>query len=68
MRRGAPQLVIGLFDFPGYSLSRWPVYNIADAAVTVGMIILVIFVLFEKEPNAQTTEAEVLNGEKQIVR
>jgi signal peptidase II len=56
-----------LFDFPGYNISRWPVYNIADAAVTVGMIILVIFVLFEKG-DAQTAEADVLNDEKQIVR
>jgi len=35
-------------DFPGYSLNRWPVFNIADIAITVGMIILFIFILMEK--------------------
>lgn len=27
----------------GYHLSRWPVFNIADASVTVGIILLLIF-------------------------
>jgi signal peptidase II len=33
------------FDFSilGYQLTRWPVFNIADAAVTVGVIMLLIF-------------------------
>ncbi len=26
----------------GYSLSRWPVFNVADAAVTVGIILLLV--------------------------
>lgn len=26
----------------GYSLSRWPVFNVADAAVTVGIVILLV--------------------------
>ncbi len=35
-------------DFPdinifGYQLSRWPVFNIADASVTVGVILLLFF-------------------------
>ncbi len=39
------------FDFMkirllGYNFDRWPTFNIADAAVTVGMILLVITVLF----------------------
>jgi signal peptidase II len=35
-------------DFPGYSLQRWPVFNVADIAITVGMMILFIFILTEK--------------------
>jgi len=27
----------------GYHLSRWPVFNIADAAVTIGVLLLLIF-------------------------
>jgi signal peptidase II len=30
-------------DFFGYHLSRWPVFNIADASVTVGVLLLVLF-------------------------
>ena len=30
-------------DLLGYHLSRWPVFNIADASVTVGVILLIIF-------------------------
>lgn len=30
--------------------TRWPVFNVADSAVTVGMLMLVFFVLFEREP------------------
>jgi signal peptidase II len=32
----------------GYSLSRWPVFNVADAAVTVG-ILLLLFMRHEKK-------------------
>jgi signal peptidase II len=30
-------------DVLGYHLSRWPVFNVADAAVTVGVILLLFF-------------------------
>jgi len=56
------------FDFPGYHLDRWPVYNVADAAVTMGMIILVLMVLFEREAATQTTEVDLIEDEKQMVR
>lgn len=29
------------FDFPGYALDRWPVFNIADSAVSVGMVLII---------------------------
>lgn len=29
---------------------RWPVFNVADSAVTIGMIILIAVILFEKKP------------------
>lgn len=40
-------------DFPGYSLDRWPVFNVADIAITVGMLILFIFILTEKPEHVQ---------------
>lgn len=30
------------FDFPGYALDRWPVFNIADSAVSVGMVLIIV--------------------------
>ncbi len=36
--------------FPGYSLTRWPVFNIADSAVTIGMIILISYIIFVGDP------------------
>jgi signal peptidase II len=38
-------------DFPGYSLTRWPVFNIADSAVTCGMILITWMVFFQKTPS-----------------
>ncbi|HLA69784.1 MAG TPA: signal peptidase II [Bacteroidota bacterium] len=30
-------------DFLGFHISRWPVFNVADAAVSLGVIVLLIF-------------------------
>ncbi len=49
-----PDFQILFIDFPGYRLNRWPIFNVADIAVTVGMIILFLFVLFEPEKKDST--------------
>jgi len=38
--------------------TRWPVFNVADSAVTIGMLMLVFFVLFEREPKSAAAAAE----------
>jgi len=43
--------VIDFIDI-GVGDTRWPVFNIADSGVTIGMIILISFVLFEREKSA----------------
>ena len=37
------------FNFPGYSMTRWPVFNIADSAVTCGMLLLT-YIIFTQKP------------------
>lgn len=44
--------VIDFLDF-GIGETRWPIFNIADSSVTVGMILLLSIVLFEKEAETQ---------------
>jgi len=40
-------------SFPGYALTRWPVFNIADSAVTCGMIMIAWLILSQKSPVKQ---------------
>jgi len=35
-------------DMLGIQMTRWPVYNIADIAITVGIIVIILSVLFTK--------------------
>ncbi len=52
-----------VIDFPGYSLDRWPVFNVADMGITIGMTMLFIFIFFEK----QEEELESA-GEAEMIR
>jgi signal peptidase II len=48
----------------GYQFDRWPTFNIADAAVTVGMILLVATVLFGLgKPKEMGADADYVNEE-----
>ncbi|MBN2426367.1 MAG: signal peptidase II [Calditrichaceae bacterium] len=37
-------------NFSGYELYRWPVFNVADMAVSGGMIILISYLIFVGDP------------------
>jgi len=42
------------FDFPDFIMERWPVFNVADSAVTVGVTLWIIYiVLFSKQKQAR---------------
>ena len=45
-------------NFPGYSLTRWPVFNIADSAVTCGMILIAWLILFQKSSMKEGISAQ----------
>ncbi len=46
--------VLGL-HFSGYAMTRWPVFNVADMAVSGGMIILITYILFVGDPIKQVS-------------
>jgi signal peptidase II len=41
--------VIDFIDLNFWPLQEWPVFNVADSSVVVGVCILALFLLFEKE-------------------
>jgi signal peptidase II len=52
--------VVDFLDF-GFGETRWPIFNVADSSVTVGMILLLSIVLFEKDsPNAASLSQEIV--------
>jgi len=52
-----PAFNFWFIDFPGYSMTRWPVFNVADSAVTIGMIFIAWFIVFQKNPAHQQVSA-----------
>jgi len=50
--------VLGL-HYSGYSMTRWPVFNVADMAVSGGMIILIAYILFVGDPLKKISSTSV---------
>ena len=44
-----PEFNFVFIDFPGFDLTRWPIFNIADSAVTIGMILITWMIFFVKD-------------------
>jgi signal peptidase II len=40
-----PPFKLGFIDFSGFYMERWPVFNVADGAVTIGMILILWYVI-----------------------
>lgn len=45
-------------DLIGIQMHRWPVFNVADAAVTVGMILIIYALLFTKSGDQERSISE----------
>jgi signal peptidase II len=45
-------------DFPDFIMTRWPVFNVADSAVTVGVTIWIIYLVFSKPSPSQQPRLE----------
>lgn len=54
---------VDFFDFTifGRTFERWPIFNIADASVTVGVVLLLIFHRSPAEEKKEVTEAEIVS-------
>ncbi len=48
-----PSFEFLILSFPGFTLTRWPVFNIADSAVTCGMVLIAWLILVQKTPMKQ---------------
>ncbi|RMH63074.1 MAG: signal peptidase II [Calditrichaeota bacterium] len=44
------------WHFPGYDMTRWPVFNVADMAVSGGMILIFAYILFHGDPLKESAE------------
>jgi len=36
-------------QFPGFEMERWPIWNIADASITVGVMLIMLLILLKKD-------------------
>jgi signal peptidase II len=57
-----PSFSLLFFRFPGYSLTRWPVFNVADSCVTVGVVALLVSTWLdppEPEPASAVSAPEI---------
>ena len=44
-------------DLPAYTMTRWPVFNVADVAITIGMLVIIISVFVEISPREELQDA-----------
>lgn len=63
--------VVDFFDFDffnfaifGRSYDRWPIFNIADASVTIGVLILILFYRQHQKEDEENLELESVKDEQ----
>ncbi|MBU0508325.1 signal peptidase II [bacterium] len=45
-------------DFPNFIMARWPVFNVADSCITIGITLLLFQVIFLRHPLVSPLETE----------
>jgi signal peptidase II len=53
-----PEFQFLFLDFPGYAMNRWPIFNVADMGVSIGMIILIVFIILDKEHHESDSQTD----------
>ena len=48
-----PPLKVLFFNFPGFHLDRWPVFNLADSFVLIGIVLIIACLLKSKEKSSE---------------
>lgn len=49
-----PPVNLGIVHLTGFSLERWPIFNLADSAITIGALLIVLHILKHKEKKPVT--------------
>ncbi len=47
------------FDFPDFIMQRWPVFNVADSCVTIGIVLLFILMLFSTQQSSRQSSESI---------
>ena len=50
-----PPFKLWFFNFSGYSLERWYIFNVADSAVLAGVCLLLLLTFFDREHREEPT-------------
>jgi len=48
-----PPVKVLFFNFPGFYLDRWPVFNLADSFVLIGIVLIIACLLQSKEKSLE---------------
>jgi len=56
-----PSLDWGIFGWAGFSLERWPIFNLADTAITVGALLIVFHIVRHREKRVIKVESQGLH-------
>jgi signal peptidase II len=52
-----PPLKVLFINIPGFSLDRWPVFNLADSFVLIGIVFIIFHLLKSKEKSLQQEDS-----------